>query len=279
MAARHSPTFLRRSRALAVCAPIALCLTGVGANAQTVGPVANFGPAPLDLQNDAPAESSAQELREGASTPVDPESKPLLAAPRSARPAVVEGAASPVESSSAGSWTRVLAALGVVIALIFVVRFVVKRAVATTGLRGQFGAAGRAPSGVLEVLGRYPISRGQSLVLLRVDQRVLLLSQSGGGFRTLAHFDEPTDVASLLMKTRDEESESLSGRFKHMLSAFERDPSMTKGVEHVDLTRRAPIVNRAAAMVKVKPGAQRVATPPAAHQAIRQRLASLGEVA
>src|SRR5690606_17527054 len=98
----------------------------------------------------------------------------------------------PPEPTAPASWTRVLGALSVVIGLIFAVRFLVKRLASTGGLRGQFGAAGRAPSGVLEVLGRYPISRGHSLVLLRVDQRVLLLSQSGAGFRALADFDDPS---------------------------------------------------------------------------------------
>lgn len=263
---------VRARVALVAGALSALTLTGVSAHGQTAGPVANFGPAPLDVQappqsapSQAPQQTDAQDVRE---------SRPLLA-DRAVAPATLDGAPVGRGAEGAGSWTRVAGALAVVLGLIFALRWALRRVSAQGGLRGQLGAGGKAPSGVLEVLGRYPIARGQSLVLLRVDQRVLLLSQSGTGFRTLAMFDEPSDVASLLMKTRDEESESLSGRFRQMLGAFERDPSMTRGVEQIDLTRRAPLIRRS-------PGAssgtvRRVATPPDAQEAIRRRLATLRE--
>ena len=78
------------------------------------------------------------------------------------------------------------------------------------GLMGAIGAGGRAPSGVLSVLGRYPVSRGSTLVLLKVDRRVLLISQSssrtgGVGMQTLCEITDPEEVASILIKTRDEE--------------------------------------------------------------------------
>jgi flagellar biogenesis protein FliO len=263
----------QKSRALFAGAFLALCLGQAAAHAQTVGPVANFGPAPIDLQSTSRPEAgavSAQQSRNGAQPSI--EARPLLAPSSKAAPAAVDGAAA--APSEPASWPRVLGALGVVIGLIFVVRFVIKRVAATGGLRGQLGAGGRAPSGVLEVLGRYPISRGHSLVLLRVDQRVLLLSQSSSGFSALANFDEPSDVASLLMKTRDEESESLSGRFKQMLSAFERDPSMGNASDQIDLTRRAPLISRRPAQ-PAPAGVQRVATPREAQDAIRKRLATL----
>ncbi len=271
----------QRPRALLAGALLALCLGQAGAHAQTVGPVANFGPAPIDLQSNPGAQaaaSAAQESRTATQSAI--EARPLLAPSPKAAPASVDGSAAP-ERSEPASWPRVLGALAVVIGLIFVVRFVLKKVSATGGLRGQLGAGGRAPSGVLEVLGRYPISRGHSLVLLRVDQRVLLLSQSSSGFSALANFDEPSDVASLLMKTRDEESESLSGRFRQMLSAFERDPSMGNASDQIDLTRRAPLVSRRSApSPQAATGVQRVATPREAQDAIRKRLATLrGSVA
>ena len=50
-------------------------------------------------------------------------------------------------------------------------------------LRATLGAGGRAPAGILEVLGRYPVGRGVTLILLKLDSRILLLSQSAGGLR------------------------------------------------------------------------------------------------
>jgi flagellar biogenesis protein FliO len=255
---------------------IALSIIGVGANAQTMGPIANFGPASIDVETPPRPLEPAIPAAPAQNLPAQ-ESRPLLApGPTKAAPATLEGDPPGVVDSAGPSWLRVVGALAIVLAIIFAVRVAVRRVATIGGLRGQFGAAGRAPSGVLEVLGRYPISRGQSLVLLRVDQRVLLLSQSGSGFRTLANFDEPSDVASLLMRTRDDQSESLSGKFRQMLSAFERDPSMTRGVEHIDLTRRAPLAPHRA-QAHPAPAVQRVATPRDAQDAIRKRLATLRE--
>lgn len=76
------------------------------------------------------------------------------------------------------------------------------------------------------MLGRYPVARGQTLALLRVDRRVLLLCQSSGGFSTLAEFTDPEEVASLLVKTRGEEGDSIAERFDGLLRGMERDASI-----------------------------------------------------
>lgn len=117
-------------------------------------------------------------------------------------------------------------ALALVLALIFGARAVVKRAAGRAGLLGQLGAGGRAPSGILEVLGRYPVARGQTLVLLRMDRRALLLSQSSAGFSLLAQVDDPDEVASLLVQARDAEGDSMAERFRGLLRSMERDPSI-----------------------------------------------------
>lgn len=122
---------------------------------------------------------------------------------------------------------RTGAALLGVIVLILVCGAVVRRAMASSpGLAASFGGGGRGPSGLLEVLGRYPIGGGQTLILLKVDRRIVLLSHTGG-FRarsaattTLCEITEPEDVASILVKARDEEGESLSQRFSALLSKF-----------------------------------------------------------
>jgi flagellar biosynthetic protein FliP len=106
----------------------------------------------------------------------------------------------------------------------------VRRYSMAQGLAGALGAGGRAPSGVLEVLARYPIARGQSLVLLRLDRRVLLCCHTrggkfgvGGGMTVLTELTEPEDVAAILIKTRDSASESIARRFQSILSRSEHD--------------------------------------------------------
>jgi hypothetical protein len=97
------------------------------------------------------------------------------------------------------------------------------------GLRGALGAGGRSPAGLLEILGRYPVGRGSTLVLLKLDRRVLLLSQNAGGrlgagagFATLCQITDPEEVASILVKSRDAEGDSMSERFRSMLGRADR---------------------------------------------------------
>ncbi|MEM8835399.1 MAG: flagellar biosynthetic protein FliO [Planctomycetota bacterium] len=132
-----------------------------------------------------------------------------------------------------GWLARTLVAMGGVIALIFVTRWVMQLATGRSGaLANQLGAGGRAPSGVLSVLGRYPISRGQSLVLLKLDRRILLLSQTDAGFTTLSEVSEAEDVASILLKTSDETGEGIAERFDGLLREAERDPDTARFDEH-----------------------------------------------
>ncbi len=135
---------------------------------------------------------------------------------------------------------RTLLALGLVVGLVFACRGLIRKAVKnSSSLSVLLSAGGRAPSGVLEVLGRYPIARRTTLVLLKIDRRVLLLSQSEQGFQTLAEITDADEVASILMKTSSEQSESLTDRFQSIFQQYERG----RGVENtpvapeiVDLT-------------------------------------------
>jgi hypothetical protein len=176
--------------------------------------LAGIGP---DVQ--PPTVAVAAPARE--SRPIGPAHPPLIAAAPDA----------PARSPSGSGWfLRTVLALAGVLALI-VVSGAVTRALARGrgGLAGAFGPGGRAPSGVISVLGRYPVSRGQKLVLLHMDRRILLISQSaggrlgtGGGMATLCEITDPDEVASILIRSRDAESDSMSERFRSMLGAVDR---------------------------------------------------------
>ncbi len=124
-------------------------------------------------------------------------------------------------------WVRTGLALGGVIGLVLLTRVALVRLSKRSGsLALSLGGGGRAPSGVLEVLGRFPVARGQTLVLLRMDRRILLLSQSAAGCSTLAEVTDADEVASLLLKTRDEEGATNATRFNELLHQMENDPSI-----------------------------------------------------
>ncbi len=185
------------------------------ADRRAATPAPSPEPAPPDAPGAPHASRPAQEA-----LPLGRPADPLIDTD-----APAEAADSP---SLMGSAVRTIGALGLVVALIFGLKLVLTGAARSmpggASLRSQLGAAGRAPSGLLLVLGRYPVAKGQTLVLLQLDRRVLLLAQTAAGFSTLAEITEPTDVASILAKARDEEGASHSARFNSILSALSRDP-------------------------------------------------------
>ncbi|MEO0511715.1 MAG: flagellar biosynthetic protein FliO [Planctomycetota bacterium] len=118
------------------------------------------------------------------------------------------------------------------------------------GLAMELGPGGRAPSGVLSVLGRYPVARGQTLVLLKLDTRVLLLNQSVGGrnsgpaFQVLTEITEADEVASILGRVDDDAGNGSDARFRDALARLEQQRSGGGGpmgaCEVVDLTGDRP---------------------------------------
>lgn len=123
------------------------------------------------------------------------------------------------------STLRTVVSLGVVVMLIGGAGFGL-RTLARMGVGKTLGAGAGSPSGVCEVLARYPAGRGLTLVVLKIDRRVLLLGQVASttgrvdSVSTLTTFDDAADVASLLMKTQDEQGHSLSAKFREVLSGF-----------------------------------------------------------
>ncbi len=117
-------------------------------------------------------------------------------------------------------WFRVLAALAGTVLVAFGAAAAARK---LSGGRIGFASAARAPSGLVEVLARYPIAPRQHLVVLKLDRRVLVLSQSAGGrgqaagLSTLTEITDPDEVASILLKTRDDEGDSIAAKFREAM--------------------------------------------------------------
>ncbi|MBL9147177.1 MAG: FliO/MopB family protein [Phycisphaerae bacterium] len=130
-----------------------------------------------------------------------------------------------------------LALVGVLV-LIFVFRWVLRRV-------GDPLAA-RRPSGVVQVLSRFPLAKGQTILLLEVGRRVLCVHQSATGAATLCAFDDLTEIADL--KARIEAGSSERAAFERQLvHSLERErPAVAnaprelllESAETVDLTKR-----------------------------------------
>jgi len=161
-------------------------------DAVTIGRTQPAEPPTADAAPDRSTTGTPADARE--STPIGSpgESGSALGLPLSGEETGATETAFP--SASIGEFIRVGAALAIVIGLIFIMRFVMRK---TTG--GALAGGGR-PSGVLEVLARYPVARGQSLVLLKLGRRLVLAHQTSTGMTTLTEVTEQNEVAALLTR-------------------------------------------------------------------------------
>lgn len=212
--------------------------------------------------------AGAQPEPPAAAKPVAPPTEHLPLGARSA-PAQVPAVPPP---TTAGATIQTALALGAVVTAIIIIGAVV-RAVArrSGGLQSALGAGGRSPSGVLEALGRFPVSRGTTLLLLKLDRRVLLVShctgRGGGSMSTLAEVSDPEEVASILLKTRDEEGASLAQRFQGVLA---REGAEVERALTPHLASQQP-----PHMVQPIARARPAVTPAPGVNAVRARLAGL----
>lgn len=115
-------------------------------------------------------------------------------------------------------FTRVLGALAAVVGLILLAR-----TVAVRYMPSLMAVKGDRPSGVIEVLARYPIGRGQQLLVLKFARRILLVHQAGTAARTLTEMTDPDEVAATLSRLEAGASAGSVTKFRDALKSFERD--------------------------------------------------------
>ena len=144
---------------------------------------------------------------------------------------------------------RVAAALGAVIALILILRWVGQRALANGAVRGGKSAAVR-------VLSRTILAPKQQVLLLHVGKRIVVVGDSGGRMSPLCEIAEPDEVAALVGASQSVGCESAKAVFG---SVFRRakepfsdqdeptDPAdvlaVTQSDEPSDVAEPAPVDN------------------------------------
>lgn len=145
-----------------------------------------------------------------------------------------------ISGAMGGEAIRTIVALGGVLVLILVLRQLARRI-------GDPLAA-RRPSGVVQVLARYPFGRGRQIALVQVGERVLCLHEGTAGVTTLCELRDPNEVASL--RARIDAGSPERERFERELvretsrqpvgraGTDERSPLLGLPAETVDLTRR-----------------------------------------
>ena len=217
-----------------------------GSTAQTHGPKiplnVSAAPSPADSPEKAKAIPS-----------LDPETIPL---PRTNTAGATATGGGNGNASAAAWWNGPEAKVIGFLVLLVIGAWAVGR-VGQRGGRVARISGGSRPSGVVQVLARFPIGRGTQLLLLECGQRILLLEQQKGrvssGLQTLTEFTTREDVAEL--RTRLEASnrssdESFQKDLERSLGMYANNGAPVKFtgspvsdadlMETVDLTRRRP---------------------------------------
>ncbi|XAL99042.1 flagellar biosynthetic protein FliO [Phycisphaeraceae bacterium D3-23] len=122
-----------------------------------------------------------------------------------------DGAGGQQDAMGSGWVMNTLGALGVVIALIFLVRWVAKR-------WGVGGGVRVSASPIVEVLSRTTVAPRNHVVLLRVGSRILVVNDGTSGMRTLATIEDPDEVAGLLQSVQAAGESSMSNSFGKVMS-------------------------------------------------------------
>lgn len=127
-----------------------------------------------------------------------------------------ETASSSYLSLGGNDWIlQTLTALGIVLALIFLLRWLWMK------MTGQVSASSNAA--VVEVLSRTTIAPKNHVVLLRVAGRILVCNDSGQGMTTLSTIDDPHEIATILAEVSATKSSSISRSFTDLMQRFNGD--------------------------------------------------------
>ena len=135
-----------------------------------------------------------------------------------------------------------------VLLLIWLLRTLIRKS-STNGTARSLLARVRAPEGVASILARYPVARGEHVVLLEVGRRILVVHQASGSMTTLSELTDRDEVADIRARINGEEREKATETFAPALEASLEAESKLDSLqpvqdmpgfvaETVDLTRR-----------------------------------------
>jgi flagellar protein FliO/FliZ len=123
----------------------------------------------------------------------------------------------PAAATPTSTISTVVSSLAIVLGLLLAIVWCSRR----------FAPAGAAPlpKEAVELLGRAPLSGRQTMQLIRVGNRLLLVALSAGDARTLTEITDPVEVEHLAGLCRRGRTDSASASFGRVLSQLASEPA------------------------------------------------------
>jgi flagellar biogenesis protein FliO len=165
-----------------------------------------FGSTVLHAQAE-PAGSDATQTNRPQRISSEYEQKPILKS----------GAGAPTSSGSnenrpgPGYWLYMILALGFVIVLIFIGASVLRKAYPGGRVFSSFAG--------IEVLGRTHLSPKQTLAMVKVNRKLLLLGLTEHHITQLSTFSDPQEVSQLLAQIEQHRPSSITSGFMHLFKS------------------------------------------------------------
>ncbi len=201
----HITNFARMRTAFRPLATLAYCwLAAAGALAQEYAPQREIPAFPFRQV------AAAEPIQRGQS----PSHEPLRLAPRnSTANRSLDKSAATTPTTAVGT---VVSSLAIVLGMFLAFVWCSKR----------FAPAGSAqlPKEAVELLGRTPLAGRQTMQLIRVGNRLLLVAMSPGGAETLTEITDPVEVEHLASLCRRGKSDSATASFNRTLAQLANEP-------------------------------------------------------
>jgi flagellar biogenesis protein FliO len=138
-----------------------------------------------------------------------------------------------VDGEGARDVLQVGGGLAGVLLLIWLLRTLIRKSSKTSAGRGLLARV-RAPAGVASILARYPVARGEHVVLLEVGRRILVVHQASGSMTTLSELSDHDEVADIRARINGEEREKVEKAFAPALEASLEDDAENASLQPVD---------------------------------------------
>ncbi len=142
---------------------------------------------------------------------------------RADAPVSATSAATPVEIAPSLDLPRLITAFAVVLGLIFLLRW---------GAKHWFAPQlGLGTTRAVQVLARSPIAARQSVVLMRVGRRLLVVADNGSQMNSLAEITDPDEVATLVGQIQNEKTDLAAKTFGLFMNRFKKEEDLEMPAE------------------------------------------------